>query len=86
MTEYETIKLREGQSAWDPVQPSKMNAAHVFDCRANGKQIRRITRDGNVCTIEHIESGRKVEFPWTNVRHAVPMAVQSQPKVERGGR
>lgn len=78
-TEYETIKLLEGQSAWDPVQPSKMNAAHVFDRCAHGKAVRRISRDGTTVTVTHLDSGRSVEFPWSSVRHAVPV----QPKVEK---
>jgi hypothetical protein len=77
--EYESIKLLEQHSAWDPVKDSKMEASHIFTALANGKPVRRITREGGVVTVEHIQSGRKVELPWSNVRHAVVKLEPAQP-------
>lgn len=79
-TEYETVKLIDQHSAWDPVQPSRMNASHMFDRCANGKPIRSITRDGGVVTVRHLESGRSVEFPWSSVRHAVVLVPKAEAK------
>lgn len=84
VVEYSYVLLKKDSRITDPAKDSKVVDARQFEAMRDSKRIYSLTRVGDIMYIEHPESGRGVDLPFTGVQFGRRVPKQSEPKQPSG--
>lgn len=84
--EYSYVLLKKDSRVSDPAKESKVIDGRQFEAVAgNGKRVYTLTREDGIMYIEHVESGRTVDLPFTGVQFGRRVLAPKAPAVQPSG-